>query len=69
MCLGNGPAAATILFDRLPAPAFFGRLTEDLGAASEGRVDLVVLNAAPPLLVREVIVRVALLRVATAPEQ
>ena len=41
-------AAATLLFDHLPAPAFFDRLTEDLGAASEGRVDLVVLNASPP---------------------
>ena len=46
-----------ILFDHLPAPASLDRLTEDLGAATERRVDLVVLNVAPPLLAREVIAR------------
>ena len=46
-----------ILFDHLPTPASLDRLTEDLGAAAERRVDLVVLNAAPPLLAREVIAR------------
>jgi predicted nucleotidyltransferase len=44
-----------ILFDYLPTPALLDRLTEDLGAATERRVDLVVLNTAPPLLAREVI--------------
>ena len=37
----------------LPTPALLDRLTEDLRAATERRVDLVVLNAAPPLLARE----------------
>jgi predicted nucleotidyltransferase len=46
-----------ILFDHLPAPASLDRLTEDLEAATERRVDLVVLNFAPPLLAREVIAR------------
>jgi hypothetical protein len=54
-------AAATILFDHLPAPAFFDRRTVELGAASEGRVNLVVLNAAPPLLAGKVIARGRLL--------
>ena len=54
-------AAATILFDYLPAPPFFDRRTEELGAASEGRVDLVVLTVAPSLLAREVIARGRLL--------
>ena len=54
-------AATTILFDFLSAPAFFDHLTEDLGAASEGRVDPVVLNAAPPVLAREVVARGRLL--------
>ena len=44
-----------ILFDHLPTPALLDGVTEDLGAATERRVDLVVLNAAPPLLAREVI--------------
>jgi predicted nucleotidyltransferase len=44
-----------ILFDHLPTPALLDRLTEELAAATERRVDLVVLNAAPPLLAREVI--------------
>ena len=46
-----------ILFDHLPTPALLDGVTEDLGAATERRVDLVVLNAAPPLLAREVIAR------------
>ena len=46
-----------ILFDHLPPPASLDRLTEDLGAAAERRVDLVALNVAPPLLAREVIER------------
>ena len=46
-----------ILFDHPPTPALLDRLTEDLGAATERRVDLVVLNTAPPLLAREVIAR------------
>ena len=46
-----------ILFDHLPTPASLDRLTEDLEAATERRVDLVVLNVAPPLLAREVIAR------------
>jgi predicted nucleotidyltransferase len=46
-----------ILFDYLPTPAFLDRLTEALGVATERRVDLVVLNLAPPLLAREVIAR------------
>jgi len=46
-----------ILFDPLPTPALLDRLTEDLGAATERPVDLVVLNVAPPLLAREVVAR------------
>ena len=46
-----------ILFDHLPTPALLDRLTENLGAATERRVDLVVLNVAPPLLAREVVAR------------
>ena len=38
-------------------PASLDRLTEDLGAAAERRVDLVALKLAPPLLAREVIAR------------
>jgi predicted nucleotidyltransferase len=44
-----------ILFDEPPAPTMLDVLTERLEAAVERRVDLVVLNSAPPLLAREVI--------------
>ena len=54
---GSDVDVAILLFDHLPTPALLDRLTEDLGAATERRVDLVVLNAAPPLLAREVIAR------------
>ena len=46
-----------ILFDRLPAPAMLDTLSEQLEAMVGRRVDLVVLNSAPPLLAREVIKR------------
>ena len=46
-----------VLFDHLPTPALLDWLTGGLGVATERRVDLVVLNVAPPLLAREVIRR------------
>ena len=52
MCSGTARPGSdvdvAILFEDLPTPALLDRLTEDLGAAAERRVDLVVLNAAPP---------------------
>jgi predicted nucleotidyltransferase len=45
-----------ILFDPIPAPRELDLLSERLEAAVGRAVDLVVLNLAPPLLAREVIV-------------
>ena len=50
-----------ILFDQLPPPPMLDTLSENLEAAVQRRVDLVVLNSAPPLLAREVIARGQLL--------
>jgi hypothetical protein len=44
-----------ILFDGLPEPHELDRLTSDLEGAGCRRVDLVVLNTAPPLLTHEVL--------------
>lgn len=44
-----------VVFSTVPAAPELDRLTTDLEAAAGRRVDLVVLNDAPPLLVHEVI--------------
>jgi predicted nucleotidyltransferase len=44
-----------ILFEPIPAPRALDHLASDLEAAGRRRVDLVVLNVAPPLLLHEVI--------------
>lgn len=44
-----------VLFDAVPPPRALDRLTEELEAAAGRRVDLVVLNTAPPLLAHEVV--------------
>ena len=54
-------ADVAIMFDEVPAPRVLDLLSERLGAAAKRRVDLVVLNYAPPLLAREVIARGRLL--------
>ena len=43
------------MFSTVPAPAELDRLATDLEAAAGRRVDLVVLNDAPPLLAHEAI--------------
>jgi predicted nucleotidyltransferase len=50
-------ADIAILFEEVPAPGALDRLSEHLTQAAERPVDLVVLNAAPPLLAREVVAR------------
>ena len=42
-----------VVFSPIPSPAELDRLATDLEAAAGRRVDLVVLNAAPPLLAHE----------------
>jgi predicted nucleotidyltransferase len=44
-----------ILFEPLPAPRDLDHLTTELQTAARRRVDLVILNVAPPLLCHEVI--------------
>ena len=54
-------ADIAILFDEVPASAVLDLLSERLEEVAERPVDLVVLNAAPPLLAREVVARGCLL--------
>ena len=44
-----------VLFDAVPGPRGLDMLTADLEAAAGRRVDLVVLNTAPPLLAHQVV--------------
>ena len=44
-----------VVFSPIPAPALLDQLATDLEAATGRRVDLVVLNEAPPLLTHEAI--------------
>jgi predicted nucleotidyltransferase len=44
-----------VVFSSVPAPRELDRLASDLAAAAARRVDLVVLNQAPPLLTHEAI--------------
>ena len=44
-----------LLFSSIPEPRDLDRLTEELEASARRRVDLVILNSAPPLLAHEVV--------------
>ena len=61
MARRGSDADIAILFDELPASAVLDLLSERLEEVAERPVDLVVLNAAPPLLAREVVARGCLL--------
>ena len=51
----NSDLDVAVLFDTVPEPRELDRLTEALEIAAGRRADLVILNAAPPLLAHEAI--------------